>query len=462
MVSEPVQNRREPVELTAADVEAAFGRIGARDGGLAREASDVFESLTWGEGPQVLRQAGVQHWLWYIVPTKYLTDEVGYMTRLADAAAVLFDELGLYRYVAVCRSDTTRGVHAAFDESDAAGRTAMRAAMEASGIEPPDLVDFEWGEVMGWAESTARSAVEDALEAAIVSGRLVVGGRGWRRRQAEVTAATLDGDHPVEPGQSWRTAVITERIRQWVDATDRRCPRFGRLRGGTANRLLHPIDPPAEVVSMMQPITWFLGEFGEEQPLTQAGYLSPSVVRWLHAEVPWDDPFAMDRPPRTEIDAPIVHRVRGWLQAAGALRKHNKALRRTKLGAAAAAGPVEAWRLLVSNLGVHAWDRFVVETCGLVLLDRGGEISTRELFAEVVDVAADMGWATSDHGERRPPGEREVSRAFHSVLSILLMCGVVAECGDWRDRRVGLTAGGTATMLAAIRASAAGPRSDPW
>jgi hypothetical protein len=462
-MAELVQNRLEPMELTAADGQEVIGLIGERDAGLAREASHVLESLTSGEGPQVLRQAGVQHWLWYVLTTKYLTDEVGYMSRLAEVAAVLFDELGLHRYAAICRSDTTRGVHAAFDESNAAGRAAMRKAEDASGIEPTDLDDFEWGDLMGYAESMARSAVEDALEAAVVSSRLVVGSRGWRRHQAEITVGALDGDHPVEPGQSWRTVVVTKRIQQWVDAAERRCRPLAALRGGMANRLLHPIDTPAGVVSMMLPLTWFLSSFGDDQPLTQAGYVSPAVVRRLHAEAPWDDRLASDGPPRTEIDAPMVHQVRSWLQAAGALRGHNKALRCTKLGAAAATDPDEAWRLLVSNLGEQGWDRFVVECCGLVMLDRAGGISTRELHADVAGMAADMGWATSEGGgQRRPPGEREVARVFYGMSSILRVCGVVAESGDWRDRRVELSVEGAATMLAAIRASAAGPRSDPW
>ena len=456
------QNRREPVELSAADGQEAIGRIEERDAGLAREASHVFESLTWGRGPQVLRQAGLQDWLWYVLATKYLTDEVGYMARLAEVAAVLCEELGLHRYAAICRSDTTRGVHAGFDESDAMGRAAMRKAKDASGIEPPDLDDFEWGEVMGDAESTARSVVEDALEAAIVSGRLVVGSRGWRRDQAEITVAALNGDHPVEPGQSWRTVVVTERLQQWVDAAERRCGPLAALRGRLANRLLHPIDTPAGVVSMMLPVTWFLGSFGDEQPLTQAGYLSPAIVRRLHAEAPWDDPLASNGLLRTEIDAPMVHHVRSWLQSVGALRKHNKALRRTKLGAAAV-DPDVAWGLLVSNLGEQGWDRFVVECCGLTMLDRAEGISTRELFGDVAAMAADMGWATAEGGgQHRPPGEREVARAFHGMSSILTLCGVVAESGDWRDRRVELPVEGVATMLAAIRVSAAGPRSAPW
>jgi hypothetical protein len=463
-MSELAQNRREPIELSAADGQEAIGRIEERDAGLAREASHVLESLTWGEGPRVLRQAGVQDWLWYVLPTKYLTDEVGYMTRLAEVAAVLFDELGLHRYAAICRSDATRGVHAGFDESDAVGLAAMRRAKDASGIEPPDVDDFEWGGVMGYAESTARSAMEDVLEAAIVSGRLVVGSRGWRRNQAEITVAVaaLNGDHPVEPGQSWRTVVVTERLKHWVEAAERRCGPLAALRGRLANRLLHPIAVPAGVVSMMMPMTWFLSSFGDEQPLTQAGYLSPAVVRRLHAEAPWDDPLASDGMPRTEIDAPMVHQVRTWLQSVGALRKHNKTLRRTKVGAAAA-DPEAAWRLLISNVGEEGWDRFVLESCGLVLLDRPEGISLAEHFADVAAIAADMGWATPEGGgQRRPPGEREVARAFHGMSAILTLCDVVVVSGDWRDRRVKLSVGGEATMLAAVRLSAAGPRSAPW
>ena len=64
-------------------------------------------------------------------------DEVGYVGRLAETAAVLFDELGLHGYAAICRSDETAKVHEAFDRSDAAGRSALRKAIERSGIDRP-------------------------------------------------------------------------------------------------------------------------------------------------------------------------------------------------------------------------------------------------------------------------------------------------------------------------------------
>lgn len=59
------------------------------------------------------------------MPTKYLTDEIGYMGRLAETAAVLFDELDLDTYAAICRDERTAKAHAAFGRSDAEGFKAM-------------------------------------------------------------------------------------------------------------------------------------------------------------------------------------------------------------------------------------------------------------------------------------------------------------------------------------------------
>ena len=90
-MSDSVRNRCRSWELSEDDLAAAIDRIRARDAGLAAEVEHVVGSLTWGQGPGVISQASLQEWLWYVVPTKYLTDEVGYMGRLAESTAVLFD-----------------------------------------------------------------------------------------------------------------------------------------------------------------------------------------------------------------------------------------------------------------------------------------------------------------------------------------------------------------------------------
>ncbi|MCC5952706.1 MAG: hypothetical protein JJU45_11485 [Acidimicrobiia bacterium] len=457
-----VRNRRQPWELTEDDVTAALARIGDRDEDLAREAGHVYNTLTWNEGPGRLRRAGVQDWLWYQVPTKYMTDEVGYMGRLAEAAATLFDELGLDAYAAVCRDERTAAVHAAFERSDTDGFKALRKARDASGIAPPDLDDFAWGQTMGMEEFSAHATVENALEAAVDAGDLAVGGRGWRIRQQEITAATLDGDHPDQPGQSWRTVVVTERIGEWVRTASRRCERVGRRRADIANRLLHPVTPPEDLADHMEPVTWLLERFGNEQTLTQSGYLNRAFVVQVHEQHPWDDPFRPRGRPRSEIDVTVLRHLREWLESAGALRKRAKVLRRTERGAAMADDPQLAWEVFTRNVAAQAWDRFVIEDAALILLERRGPVAPNDLFGEIAGDAAELGWQTSDGGLQRSPSEQDVLFAFHESWPLLELFGFAAEQGDWRNRAVSIPPAGEATLLAMLRSVATGPRSRPW
>ena len=120
---------------------------------MAREAEHVFESLTCGEGPRAIRQGRLQQWLWYVLPTKYLNNELGCMNRMAAAAAELFGELGLDVFAGICRSETTAEVFQAYDRSRSAGLAAMRKAIGVSGVDPPDVEGFEWGSVMGMVAS---------------------------------------------------------------------------------------------------------------------------------------------------------------------------------------------------------------------------------------------------------------------------------------------------------------------
>lgn len=457
------QNRLLASDLTEGDVEAALARIGARDAALARNARDVYETLTWGEGPGQLRLAGLQEWLWYRLATKYLTDEPGYMSRLAGTAAELFDELGLDGYAAVCRSDTTAQVHAAYASSDADGVAAMRTAASASGIDPPDLDDFAWGQVMGIEESMARSAAEDALERAIAEGELNPGGRGWRSRQQEVTRSALDGEHPDQPGQTWRTAITTERTGAWVAQGERRSPSLGRLRADVANCLLQPVPPPEDVAERLAPLTWTLDLLGAEQSLTQSGYLNTAFLRRFHAEKPWSDPFPMRTPPRSEADDVTLSRLRALLESMGAVRKRGRTLKRTKRGDEMAVDPILAWRAATGAFGRDPWDRFVAETCSLILLDGGGRTSAREMRVEVARIAAEVGWQTTgDDGGQQTPSEHDVSWAFSDSQALLELFGMLTVMGDWADRRVELATSGQATLAALLRASATAPRERPW
>lgn len=462
-MADPVRNQRQPADLTEADVDAAVAYVDGLVGPRRGDARDIYDILTGGEGPGVLSQSGLQDWLWYRLPTKYLTDEPGYMGRFAGVAAALFDGLGLDHYAAICRSATTAGVHEAFDRSDVAGFAALREAVADSGIDPPDLDDFTWGAVMGIEEANAHAEAGIALERAIAAGGFVVGQRGWRSRQRDVTARTLDSEHPVLPGQSWRTAIVTERISTWADAATTRSVDLGRIRARVANQLLHPIAPPPDVAECMQPVTWFLGGFGDAQPLTQAGYLKPAFVAQVHREQPWEDRFPEDRPPRTETDAVTLHRLRSLLESIGALRKHNQALQRTARGAAMAVDPTEAWTALTRRFTSNPWVRFAVETCGLVLFDRSGSVPVQDVTMVTARLAAEMGWRTSGGRAAGPdPSELAVLVTVRDAMAMFELFGMLEEDGDWSHRRWTLTPAGTTTMLAILRESAAGPWTQPW
>lgn len=461
-MGDPRRNRRSPSQLTEGDVDDAIERIAARDAEQARDARHVYETLTWGEGPAQLRLAGVQEWLWYRLATKYMTDEVGYMVRLAATAAELFDELGLDAYAAVCRSEATAAVHGAYETSGAKGFAAMRRAASASGIDPPDLSDFVWGQVMGMEESRARTAVEDALERAISDRELTPGGRGWRSVQKEMTQRALDVDHPLQPGQSWRTAVVTERIGGWVDGAGRRSETLGRLRAGVGNQLLHPVPPPPDVAELLAPLTWLLDTFGDEQSLTQVGYLNTTFVRRFDAEHPWEDRFPLRTPPRSEADDPILSRLRDLLERMGALRKRGRTLQRTKRGAQMVSDPTLAWRTMIEQISCDPWDTFVVETSALVLTNGDGSASERQLWAGVAGLAGDTGWQTSDgEGGSSAPSEHDVDWAFSDTKALLALFGMLTEHGEWRDRRLDLTPAGETTLVAMLRVVAAGPRERP-
>lgn len=460
---EPDRNQRTPSQLQQSDVDDAVKRIERRDALRGRDAGHVFEALAWGEGPGVLTQHRVHDWLWYRLPTKYLTDERDYMGRMAETAAELFDELGLDRYAAICRSETTAEVHRAFTRSEEAGLTAMRKAIEASGIQPPDLEDFEWGQVMGIEESKARSAVEMALEQAIVDGELVIGGRAWRSRQQDVTRRALDAEHPGQPGQSWRTAVTTERLGTWTNAAAMRSEKLGRMRARVANRLLHPVEPPPDLADRLGPLTWFLDQFGPEQPLTQAGYLNTAFLVRLHVEQPWEDEFSQGPPPRSETDATPLHLLRLLLEAIGALRKHGKVLKRTARGAEMAVDPTVAWTAFTRRVAPSPWARFAIETCGLVLVDVGGSAAVNVVTSVVARMGGDMGWGgSSAEGEQHDPSRYDVSLAVDDTMAMLDLFGLLDVSGDWRHARWTLTPAGTALVLALLRKDGAGPRTQPW
>lgn len=449
-----------PKRVSTDDVDRAIAAIAARDEQRGTAARHIYDTLTWGEGPEVLSQAGLQRWLWYELPTKYLTDEAGYQQRLAAIAAERFDELALDRYSAICRSDVTTRVHDAFERSGSAGYTAMRRAFDASGVEPLDTDTFAWSEVMGLEEAAARTAAEGALEAAIDGGTLAVGARGWRRAHAEVVCGVLDRDHPTLPGQSYRSAIVTERATRWSERLVSRSPSLAPILDRALKRSLVAPAVPAtnDIAVALHPLLWLLERVGDGQVMTAAGYLNRPFVVDVWATRPWtDELLPLEKPPRSERDDFILIALRTFGEQAGLLRTTKRVLRRTKLGDRALREPAVAWRALVERLGGTGWERFVTEIAAAVLVAADEPIASTALTATVAHVAGDVGWRSDGD----PPTDRTVAYAFADPRRLLVLFGMVADGGDLGSRTYQLTDLGERLATAIVHTVATGPRSRP-
>jgi hypothetical protein len=433
-------------------VERVLAEMVAADRDLGQLAEGVYESLTWGEGIQVIDQNAVQYFAWYTLPAKWMIPD-GDRPKVLRAAAELFDRLDLARYAEVCRSATTAGVHAAFGRSHKAGLEAFRRAEQQSGLDPPNLDDFQWGQIMGMEESSARSRIARSLEEAIVAGRFTPGRRGWKTEAAAVTAEVLDGPHPTMPGQSHRSAILTERLQNWIHGVEGRSPILHDLRSRHANRLLHPIPPPEDLDDRMVPVARLLDGIGDGVTLTSAGYLPTALVAEAFERFGWAEIWIGN--PRSEADLVPLLEVHELLRRAGAVRRRGRTERLTSRWQAMRHDTEATWRALATVLSGSDWDRAVAEVYTLLLVD--GVSAAGALDAGATAALGEYGWSVGGV----PPRERDVSYAWWETARPLLALGGFDRESRRSFRNVGLSEFGLATLLEHVRAHATGPRSSP-
>jgi len=425
----------------------------ASDPDRGQTAESVAEWLTAGEGVGVIDLAGVQRFAWYVLPVKWLGSPDEHKEVLA-AAAELFDGLDLPMYAAVCRSSETEEVLDAYAVSNQTGLKAFRKAYQRSGVDPPDLDDFVWGDIMGIEEAVAQGSAERALEEAMTQGTMVPGARGWKSAAGEVTAGVLDSPHPTLPGQTHRTAIVTERLDAWLREVEGHSPILHALRSRHVNRLLHPIPVPEDIGERIEPIIWFLDRVDQGARLTQAGYVPTAMVREGWERFSWDLGWT-DRPPRTEVEVAQLQEIHILLRRLGAVRRRGSDLRLSRLGSSMRDEPQVAWRATAAGLSDGKWSRAVAEVFTLLLLE--GETHDQRLESKARAIVAEAGW----HTDGEPPDAGAVSATWWETRRPLMMLGGMERGGDWTSRTTTLTGFGEATLLEQIRAEATGPRSRP-
>lgn len=431
----------------------ALAALAAADHERASLAESVADWLTGGEGVDVIDLGRVLRFAWYELPVKWAGPPDLHRGAL-HAAAELFDHLGMRRYADVCRSPTTAAVHDAYATSRQAGVKAFQEAYRQSGIDPADLADFTWGDVMGVEEAAAHATAERALEEAMAAGRLEPGARGWRAVARDITAAALDAPHPELPGQTHRTAIVTERLDDWLRRSENRSPALHARRTALVNRLLQPIPVPDDVAERMAPVAWFLDRVDQGAQLTAAGYLPTAMVREGWERFEWDIGWT-DRAPRTETEVVQIHELHGLLRRIKALRRRGKELRLSPMGRRMRDAPATAWRAVAAGLSAGEWGQAVAEVYTLLLLD--GERRDDHLEAQAATLLGEMGW----HLDGAPPDTRAVAVTWWATRRPLTVLGGIVTAGDWRSRTTGLTGFGEATLLEQLRIAATGPRSSP-
>lgn len=435
-------------------VADAIAKLETEDVGAARDAEAALDWLTAGEGLEVLTQERLQHFLWYGLPMKWLTD-TDHHRRVVDALARAFDLLGLQRYGALCRSETTAAVLDAYERSDTEGKKAFHKADLASGIRPPDLGELEWGSVMGMTESDALSSTAELLELAVASGELVPGARGWKQRQQELVRAHLTTVRIELRGRSWLDGIRAERLETWLEA--RRSPTRQHVLEAVVDEVRAPVTMPAGVDDAVSPLRWFLGELVDGQPLTQTGNLGRAFVQDAAGRFGWWD---FDKPPRSEDEFYDLHQVRQLTQRLVLARRSGRRLVLTPKGRAALADDDRLWRLAARGLLVdHEFAAALGEITLAVLASRDSTPAS-ELDALLASIVREVGWRATDTG--MPPTEHDISWGRHLTTNLLRALNLLSTGGGWEDRSYGLTPAGRAVARECLHHRATGPRSSHW
>jgi hypothetical protein len=427
-------------------VEQALAALGRSGPEIAEDARAAWEALTGGDGPEAVTQWRLQQFCWDELNRSWLADAPR-RWRVAQALAALLDALGMPRYAAIARSDTTRQILLNSEQAPDRGRTAMRRAMQRSGIEPPDTELLTWGAVMGGAEVQAKESVADRLELSVAVGDLQPGARGWRDQQAEVTLDVLMVPRLELAGEGLYESILDERLDHWVRGP--RSTTRGGLLAPLELRLREPVDPgmAAPARALLRPLDWLLTEVSEGLALTAAGYLPPRTVARALDELGWREELI--GPANREVDAYPVLVLRETAQRLGLCRRRNAKLTLTPSGRVAVADGRTLWQAVAAGLiGSEHSALAVAWEVVLAVLEPGDVVGEEETRVLVQAVITESGWRVAG---RRAPSESDTSALFFAVLRELRWLELVEETGALLDRQLRARPGAADLFRAALR-----------
>jgi len=310
---------------------------------LARAAVDWI--LPEGASLTNLGQADLQEFLWYQLPLKWLA-ETRQLHEIAWSLADLFTAAGLERYAGLCRSPQTHRIMDAWQDADhEPARRTMKAAIKASGVDPPDTSLIRWGVVRGQSEQSARRQVSQALEQAIDAGELLPGQRGWRQLAVRITELSLVMPRLDLRGGTLFQSVCRERAHRWAVGH----PAVRRdLLTSMLPLLESEVAVPVGAGACLMPLRWLLERIGDGVLLTRAGWLPRAVVVEANDTFGWFDLFGVTV--RTETDLRELGALSELVRRTRLISTKGRKVFLSPLGRRALGDPSLLWRIVVADV----------------------------------------------------------------------------------------------------------------
>ncbi len=434
-------------------VDAALNELACLDQDMAGAARAGFGSLTWGEGLAAVTGHGLADFLWYQLPTKWMCD-LDEKQQIAAALGDLFLRLDRPRYAAMCGSAQTADILATYEnDGNAAGLKAYKAALTATGTQPPDIPgQLQWGSTMGSDEASAYWSASVTLERAIEQGALNPGRAGWRKTAERVTRAFLESPRDDVTGSTWLQWIHTERLLNWADGPSSQRP---QLAGSIANQLIHPAVVPAGADEHLAPLRWLLDHAALGAPLTQIGNLARPLVVEGCQRFDWTTGHGS---PRSESDIVELWTLREFAKQMGVVRRSGRTLLLSTVGKAVHSGGTEAlWQATMGNLlGVDHAEATASEVALLLLLSEQ-DYDYRSLNIAVAQALADQGWRDQRSGEPITP--EQTGTLLSDLRRRLRLLHLAAEKHFGEPMR--LNDAGRRAAQAALRGRALRPRAYP-
>lgn len=350
-----------------AAVDAIVDRLSTRERQLAEDARAAVEWLTGFDGddlPAVFSRRELQLFLWHQLPKKWLI-RTGEQQAVAEALATFFDEVGAEAapLAALCRSRETTALIRSRGKN-------LAAALERSGLEPPDTPLLSWSEFMSIEEALEHDLVASLLEDMIDTGQLVPGAKGWRQHQTEIVDGYLS--RPDESGTAPLARIHAARRQAWLELPGRDETARDLLERALATTDNNP-PPPVESEEAIEPLLWLLEQLANGVKLTQTGALPRGLVRAAVARYPdwWNSAVG---PPYQEADLYqlcVLHDLTDVLKLA---RRQRGTLQLTPKGRALRTDPPRLLREVAATLAPELPAELDLTLAQLVIDDQPDEI----------------------------------------------------------------------------------------